>query len=184
MSGAVGFGVPVISAPYRDLQRQMHERPDYGVASLHFAKFVKMVLDHFGLTSVSDYGAGKRHLARKLQELGAKVSYTAYDPAFPEYGAPQPADLVCCIDVLEHVEPECLDAVLDELKRITVNTGFFTVHTTPAAKTLPDGRNAHIILEPSEWWLPKITSRWDLAQPPTVFEGGFLVVARAKPTAP
>jgi hypothetical protein len=29
-------------------------------------------------------------------------------------------------------------------------------------KTLADGRNAHLIQEPPEWWLPKIMARWDL----------------------
>jgi hypothetical protein len=175
--------VPVITEAYRAQQQELHKRPDYGVASLHFAKFVKMVIDHFGLKSVSDYGAGKRHLRTTLAELGANVAYTAYDPAFPEYGEPKPADLVCCIDVLEHIEPECLDTVLDDLQRITTNVGFYTVHTTPAEKILPDGRNAHLILEPPEWWLPKIEARWDLEGPPRVFDGGFLVVVKAK-TAP
>jgi hypothetical protein len=39
------------------------------------------------------------------------------DPVFPEYGDPKPADLACCIDVLEHVEPKQLDNVLAILLR-------------------------------------------------------------------
>jgi hypothetical protein len=27
---------------------------------------------------------------------------------------------------------------------------------------LPDGRNAHLIQEPPEWWLPKLLERFDL----------------------
>jgi hypothetical protein len=169
----------VISEAYRDIQRQLHERPDYGVASLLYAHHVKAVIDHFGLKSVSDYGAGKRRLKDKLDELGADVAYSAYDPAFPEYGDPEPAELVCCIDVLEHIEPDCLDAVLDELRRITVRIGFLTVHTTPARKTLPDGRNAHLILKPMDWWLPKLAERFKVTQTKDI-DGGFLVVVKAK----
>jgi hypothetical protein len=66
------------------------------------------------------------------------------------------------VDVLEHIEPDCLDDVLDDLKRVTKGIGFFTVACGPAAKVLPDGRNAHLIQEPPEWWLPKLLERFDL----------------------
>jgi len=46
-----------------------------------------------------------------------------YDPVFPEYGEPRPADLVCCIDVLEHIEPDLVDNVILELARVTTNLG-------------------------------------------------------------
>jgi hypothetical protein len=89
-----------------------------------------------------------------------EIDYRPYDPAFPEYGEARPADLVCCIDVLEHIEPDYLDRVLDELKAITVAHGFFTVHTVPAVKQLADGRNAHLILEDSAWWLERLRARF------------------------
>ena len=61
-----------------------------------------------------------------LQRNGINpVEYYPFDPAFEEYGEPQPADLVCCIDVLEHIEPEKLENVLLELSKITLNFGFF-----------------------------------------------------------
>ena len=71
-----------------------------------------------------------------------------------------PSDLVACIDVLEHIEPDCLDAVLDDLARVTARVGVFTIATGPAAKTLPDGRNAHLIQEAPEWWMPKLFRRF------------------------
>ena len=108
---------------------------------------------------LSDYGAGKQNLLRGLNELGISgFDYFPYDPAFPEYGEPKPADLVCCIDVLEHIEPDFLDAVLDDLRAITVNRGFFSVNPNPAMKFLADGRNAHLIQEPASWWLPRLSS--------------------------
>src|SRR4029079_1882699 len=87
-----------------------------------------------------------------------------YDPAFPEYGNPQPAELVCCIDVLEHVEMECIDEVLRELRELVLEVGFFSVDTGPAVKTLPDGRNAHLIQRPSSWWLPKLCEHFEIIQ--------------------
>ena len=52
---------------------------------------------------------------------------------------------------------------LDDLQRVASGVGVFTVHTAPAKKVLPDGRNAHLIQQPPEWWLPKFMERFDLA---------------------
>jgi len=37
---------------------------------------------------------------------------------------------------------------------------FLVIATRPAAKKLADGRNAHLIVEPASWWLPRLTSHW------------------------
>jgi hypothetical protein len=125
---------------------------------------VKQVIDQSGARSLSDYGAGKCNLQRALQELGkSNIEYFPYDPAFPEYGAPKPADLVCCVDVLEHIELPFLDAVLLELSGITRRIGFFSIHCGPAVKHLPDGRNAHLIQQPSSWWLPRLCRYFEIS---------------------
>jgi hypothetical protein len=153
-----------ISPGYLAMQRDLHKNPDYGVASIEYAPTVKKMLDVGKAKSLSDYGAGKQNLLHALRGLGATgFEYFPYDPAFPEYGEPRPADLVCCIDVLEHIEPDYLDAVLDDLKRITLRAGFFSVATGPAGKTLADGRNAHLIQQPSSWWLPKLCQYFEIA---------------------
>ncbi|MGB5630948.1 MAG: hypothetical protein WBM57_16390 [Woeseiaceae bacterium] len=86
-----------------------------------------------------------------------------YDPGVPEYSdPPSPAEMVVCIDVLEHIEPEMLDNVLDHLEELTEKFLFATVHTGPAGKILPDGRNAHLIQKPPTWWLPKFMDRFEL----------------------
>ena len=169
-----------ISDDYRNAQKQLHENPNYGVASLQYAPIVKEVIQQIGATSISDYGTGKCRLRMKLKELGLrKFRYFPFDPAFPEYGEPKEAELVCCIDVLEHVEPFYLDAVLIDLRKITTGHGFFTIHTGPAVKTLADGRNAHLIQNPASWWLPKLCDHFEIlhlqASP-----GGFWIVVSPK----
>lgn len=165
----------LISDGYREQQRELHERPDYGVASVGFAPAVAALIRELGARSVTDYGAGKQRLHGALSDLGVTVDYRPYDPAFPEYGPARDADLVCCIDVLEHIEPECLDAVLGDLARITRVAGLFTIHTGPARKVLADGRNAHLIQQSEAWWIDKlrplfrVTRRADTG-------GGFAVV--------
>ncbi len=69
--------------------------------------------------------------------------------------------------------------MLLDLKGITKNLGFFSVHTGPAVKTLPDGRNAHIIQQPSSWWLPRMCQHFEIAHLQRG-HGGFWVVAEAK----
>jgi len=155
----------VISEEYRALQKELHQNPNYGVASIGYATFVKQTLDLSGARSLSDYGAGKQNLWKALLKLGVKgIGYFPYDPAFPEYGPPKAADLVCCIDVLEHIEPAYLETVLLDLGGITKRFGFFSIATGPAGKTLPDGRNAHLIQKPSSWWLPRLCEHFEIIQ--------------------
>ena len=102
-----------ITEEYRTLQKKLHENPNYGVASLHFAPIVADIIKDLNVESLSDYGAGKKNLLKGLVDLGINLKvYLPYDPAFPEYGEPKSADLVCCIDVLEHIEPDLIDNVL------------------------------------------------------------------------
>lgn len=153
-----------ITEEYRKMQQELHENPRYGTASLGFAPLVADLIRQSGAQSVSDYGAGKKNLQVGLNNAGIFPEYKPYDPAFPEYGSPQTADLVCCIDVLEHIEPALLENVLLDLAAITNKVGFFSIHMTPAVKVLPDGRNAHLIQEPTSWWLPKLCQHFDIVQ--------------------
>lgn len=152
-----------ITDDYLEQQKALHLNPNYGVASKVFAPLVAMILQSNMISEISDYGAGKKNLLLALEQLGVDIkSYYPYDPVFPEYGSPQPAPLVCCIDVLEHVEPCCLEAVLQELQTIITDYGFITIHQGPAAKILPDGRNAHLIQASSSWWLEKIVRYFEV----------------------
>jgi len=167
-----------ITEEYRKMQQDLHKsRPDYGVASINFAGQVSNIINENNITELLDYGAGKGRLAQNLK-VNHKVDIRLYDPAIPEWSAePESKEMVCCIDVLEHIEPELLDNVLDDLKRVTKRVGFFTVHTGPAVKVLPDGRNAHLIQEPPKWWLPKFLDRFDLISFSKI-PSGFLVIVQ------
>jgi hypothetical protein len=172
-----------ISQEYLEQQQALHQNPNYGIASLSFAPIVADVIRQTGVQSVSDYGAGKQNLLVGLKSAGIdSVDYYPYDPAFEEYGEPKAADLVCCIDVLEHIEPDKLENVLLDLARITVNFGFFSIHMGPAAKILSDGRNAHLIQEPSSWWLPKLSKYFDVLhlQSHQMMGDGIWLIVRPK----
>jgi len=154
----------LISEDYLRMQRQLHQNPDYGVASVHYAPLVAQALDATGASEMLDYGAGKGRLGAALrQHIRRPLTIHHYDPAIPEWSTPPtPCEFVACIDVLEHIEPELIDNVLDDLARVTAGVGLFTVQTGQAVKVLPDGRNAHLIQKPPAWWLPKIMERFEL----------------------
>ena len=107
---------------------------------------------------ILDYGSGKGSIAMALP-----FSIKEYDPAVEgKEATPEPADIVYCGDVLEHIEPECLEAVLDDLKRVTKVLGVFSVCCIPALKVLEDGRNAHLIVKSPYWWADKVYEKFQI----------------------
>jgi len=146
------------------MQQTLHENPNYGVASVGYAPLVAQAIEQLGITQVLDYGAGKGRLGETLRgHVHRPLTIHHYDPAIPKWSAPPaPCGFVACIDVLEHIEPDLIGNVLDDLQRVTAGVGIFTVHTGPAVKILPDGRNAHLIQQPPGWWLPEMLRRFDL----------------------
>ena len=145
----------LISDKYRDLNRQLHHtRADYGKSSHKWAEVVFTKCAELDTTSVLDYGCGKGTLGLELP-----FAIQQYDPAITKYSTPpEPADIVICTDVLEHIEPDCLDDVLADLRRLTRKRGIFAIPDFPAIKTLADGRNAHLIVEELGFWTHKIAN--------------------------
>lgn len=171
----------LISDAYRAQQEQLHENPNYGVASVQYAPIVSEICNTLQVQHLLDYGAGKCRLFQNLK-ADHQMKLQAYDPGVPKLSAPPvPAEMVACIDVLEHIEPEYLDDVLDDLARLTEAVAFLTVHTGPAVKVLADGRNAHLTQQPLEWWLPKFWDRFDIHTVQVTGEHAFYVIAYAKP---
>lgn len=155
----------VISDEYLKTQVDLHESQDeYGSMSVEYAPTIAQFAVGNKFESILDYGAGKKRLLKGLREWGFGGDYTPYDPAMPEYDSipDKEYDLLVSIDVLEHIEPDLLDNVLDEMKTHTSKFAFLTVSTVPAQKILSDGRNAHLIQKPFEWWRPKIEERWKI----------------------
>lgn len=154
--------VGTISEAYRNLQRQMHaDLPDYGFNGVQWAPAIKELRRLVPFNSLLDFGCGKGKLADSLEAALPTVEIQRYDPAFDSWSAaPQPADIVVCTDVLEHIEPDYIDTVLDQIEGLARKVCFFSVSTRPAGKIMPDGRNAHLIVQPAEWWMPKFGTRW------------------------
>ncbi|HVI92281.1 MAG TPA: GT-D fold domain-containing glycosyltransferase [Dongiaceae bacterium] len=112
----------------------------------------RRLADEFEAATILDYGCG----TGKLAEAMAPRRVMQYDAGIEgKNGMPKPVDLVVCTDVLEHVEPEKLDAVLDHLFRLAGKALYVVISTRPARTILPDGRNAHLLVKPADWWHAK-----------------------------
>ena len=172
----------IISAEYATLNRAMHARGNYGVSGHRWAPMVHDLARQCEAATVLDYGCGTGTLRQALERAhGLTLPYRVleYDPAIPgKEDKPRRADIVVCGDVLEHVEPAFLRDVLDDIAETAERAVFLVIATTPANKHLPDGRNAHLIVEHAEWWLPQIIARWRLRQFQD-FGSGFFCIGAA-----
>lgn len=167
-------GIPYrITPEYLALQREMHATSArYGVAASQHAPRVYLAASQMcrklGTCSVLDYGAGPGALFRSMHKAFTDlpgVELREYDPAVSgKDDAPVPADIVFCGDVMEHVEAQCVDAVIEHLSQLTRHVLILAISLTEAHKMLPDGRNAHICIRKKEWWLSKFRRYFFVAE--------------------
>lgn len=149
----------LISAAYLEEQRKLHASPrGYGQRGDKWASAVLRLAGKYEATSILDYGCGAGNLVKAIRpRLPRSVRISEYDPAIAGKDAtPSFADLVVCTDVLEHIEPERLDAVLAHLKMLARKAIFAVIATRPAKKLLSDGSNAHLIIQDSGWWKARL----------------------------
>lgn len=147
--------VDLISKDYVAEQRTLHARPKgYGGKGDKWAAAVAAVAKQYECFSILDYGCGQGRLIAALrQTLPHTIRLDEYDPAIlGKDELPSFADLVVCTDVLEHIEPDRLDAVIRHLSMLARKAIYLVVATRPSNKTLTDGRNAHLTIQPWEWW--------------------------------
>lgn len=153
----------LITDAYRAANEHLHATTNFGVTAPRFMREIEEVARACKALTILDYGSGPREHVKAA--LGQRFMVQSYDPCVPALAIEAaPANLLVSCDVLEHIEPECLDAVLNHMARLTMRAAFLTIATRPAKKTLPDGRNAHLIVQPPEWWLPRLMGLWRLRQ--------------------
>lgn len=156
---------PTISEAYRGLNAELHQRPGtpYGEKGHQQAERVKAVAKRHRCASILDYGAGKQTLSAALRRTGCN-DVRDYDPAVPAIAAPPArADLVACLDVLEHVEPDRLAATLEHLAAVTGKLLLVRICTVACtSKTLADGSSPHRLVHDRAWWTAQLHSRFAL----------------------
>jgi len=151
----------LISSEYKRvlLETRQESQEQWGNTGHKYTVNVLDLLRKEEYKDVLDYGSGHGTLADSL--VGYDV--IQYDPGFPEKENNNvPRSFVTCVDVLEHIEPELLEGVLDDLQRCMLDKGYFVISCRKALKILSDGRNAHLIVEDKSWWREKLETRFDV----------------------
>ena len=150
----------LISKEYRKLNEDLHKsNRNFGAKGWKQVDFVhEKFINAYGLKTLLDYGCGKATLSTALKaKYGLDVD--KYDPCVPEY-SDHPTKTyqgVICNDMMEHIEPELLDGVFQDIRNLSSLLVYMKIGICPSNKTLADGRNAHLIIESSEWWKERIT---------------------------
>jgi 2-polyprenyl-3-methyl-5-hydroxy-6-metoxy-1,4-benzoquinol methylase len=144
----------------RDDYIKLHENNAFsGMTIARFADPITKILRQYGCKSVLDYGCAKGQ-AYETNEALMKMRkdecmVTLYDPGVPEYAAKPatPFDAVVCVDVVEHVPEDELDAVLKELFHYAEKVVIATFCPRGSKKKLPStGQDVHITQHNRLWW--------------------------------
>lgn len=139
-----------ISNEYKQQLKQTHESKNWGTTS-KLPRQVVLAIEKYKPQSILDFGCGKGQIVNLLKEKYPHMTVYGYDPAFNEQ-LPDSVDMIMSTDVLEHVEPEQLDATLEELNKRCNIVQYHLIACFKAKKFLPDGRNAHLIIKTPDWW--------------------------------
>jgi len=157
----------LLTDEYRDQLQNIHDTSNWGVSGTYWVERIASTYTEYECESCVDYGSGYGRTARTLwKNYGIpRDCVQEYEPGIPEKSAlPSPADLVYCTDVLEHVEPELIDDVLTHIASLIKKVGFFTIGLRPSNRCLPDGRDAHLILESPKWWRAKLKPHFNIVR--------------------
>lgn len=149
----------LISDEYKRLNSELHSTNEhYGTSAINHVNDILSFYKRIGATSILDYGCGKGTLKFAM---GKTIDVREYDPAIEgKDDEPEPADLLVCTDVMEHIEPECMEKVISHITSKTKLGAFITICTSPAKKFLADGRNAHISLHSCGEWVDKFAKHF------------------------
>jgi hypothetical protein len=147
------------SPAYRATLREMHAERPWGDEGLLWVDMTLRLAREVGAQSVLDYGCGRGTFATRWHRK-SEIPVFEYDPGIEGKEAlPVPVDIVVASDVLEHVEPEKLSAVLDHIFGLARKAVFLVVACRSARAVLPDGRNAHLVVQTPDWWRGRLARK-------------------------
>lgn len=147
----------IIDKTYQMQIQRMHAKGKFNNGAKQFG-LVAPFIEQYRPTELIDFGCGKGALIAAIKEQWPDIAVAGYDPGNPEFDnlPTRPYDTVISTDAIEHIEPEHLAETLKLIGQTMLRCGFFRIACHPAKKRLPDGRNAHLIVEQPEWWREKI----------------------------
>jgi hypothetical protein len=148
-----------LSKEYQEILKTMHEKSEKWGVRVNIPEKVEWCIEKYDIKSLLDFGCGKGAVISAIKEKYPHIETYGYDPAFQNF-LPEKVDMIMSTDVLEHIEPEELNNTINDLKSRTTVLQYHLIACHLAKKELPDGRNAHLIVETPDWWQRKL-SEWD-----------------------
>jgi len=153
------------SNEYAEELKKLHSKKSFGV-SKNIPKEVRLLIEKHKVQSILDFGCGKGLTLQEFINSYPDIQCIGFDPGREGFDTlPDSVDLIYSSDVLEHIEPELLDATLTDLFSRCNKAMYHLIACHPAKKALSDGRNAHLIIESPKWWKKKLTSLgWNIVE--------------------
>ena len=145
------------SDTYKQTLADMHKNPNWG-ASTGIPTPMAETIAKYDVRSLLDFGAGKGLVSQSLRDRFEGLDVISYEPSNPSTFLPDEVDMTFSKDVLEHVEPDQLEYTLYDLHQRTRKVHYHLIACHKAHHYMPDGRNAHIIVETPDWWQRKLRS--------------------------
>ena len=151
-----------VSQEYIEQYKMLHSS-DPGMfpgQQITFVKdYITNIIKLFECNTMLDYGCGKGY-QYTIHNIHAdwNVNITLFDIGVDEFSNKpnKTYDLVSSTDMLEHCETADIPDILQELNDYANKVVLVSISTRLAKKTLPDGRNAHLTVQPIEWWMTEI----------------------------
>ncbi|TXJ13510.1 methyltransferase domain-containing protein [Brachyspira aalborgi] len=127
---------------------------------------ISLFIDYLKPKNILDYGCGNGVLLKLLKHKYTKINIDGYDPAIKEFSVipNNHYDMIINTDVLEHIPKNDICDVLNHIKYLSNNV-FFCLHHGKAWTILPNGENAHITIEPKEWYHNLMKNYFDIIIP-------------------
>ncbi len=147
----------IIDKQYQQQIQEMHAKGKFNNGAKQFS-LVRPFVEKYQPTTLLDFGCGKGALIEAIHAEWPSIEVSGYDPGNPKFEQwpTHSFDTVISTDAIEHIEPEHLDNTLKMIASIMQRCGFFRIACHPAKKKLPDGRNAHLIVQEPDWWRQRI----------------------------
>lgn len=164
MKGSIGDAMLDQNKRLHEENKNFGSRSDAGGTARNLASALEKMFKAGICTSMLDYGTGKGALVNELRlKLGNRVKVDGYDPAVEGFDMhpKKEYDIVTCFDVLEHIDEREVDKIIEEIFYLAKNFCYIVIDLQPAVKTLADGRNAHILLAPKDWWIQRFAQKFE-----------------------
>jgi hypothetical protein len=135
--------------------RQIHQktpRSFNGKSLVEHIELIDRLMKTHNCLNILDYGCGQ---ASYWPDHWTGI-ISGYDPAVDRFSQePDAADLVICVDVMEHIPEPHVDMVIQSVFSLSRKHTFFSIGNFLSKKKLPDGTNRHVTAKNKAWWEEK-----------------------------